>query len=823
MTPVAPDLPITPVLGEVVEALHDRGTAVLQAPPGAGKTTAVPLALLQSGTVAGRIVMLEPRRVAARAAAERLAALLGQKPGAAVGYRMRGASVPGRDIEVVTDGILLRMLQSDPELSGISCVIFDEFHERALQADLGLALCLEVRDALRADLRLLVMSATLDAAPVAALMDGAPVITAQGQSFEVETRWRARPLGPGTLIGSRFSAAVAEQVTVAAAETSGDVLVFLPGAGEIAQVSARLDPKALGGPTGLVAKVLPLHGRLPPPQQRMALARAKPGERHLVLATSIAETSLTLPGVRVVVDGGRSRRARYDPTSGMSHLVTDRVSRAEAAQRRGRAGRVAPGICYRLWTKGEEGALAAFAPAEIEVADLVPMALELAAWGTASPEDLKLLTPPNPGHFAAARALLTDLGALDQAGRLTNPGRAMAALPLHPRLARMLLKAGQAAAPLAALLDHGAQREGADLTAHLRALNAPEASRPAGAWVGPVREATRRLQKLAPKSTPAPTPGVMATYAYPDRVALRRPGTQPRYLLSGGKGAILDASEDLTAHRLMVACDVDGAGREARIRSGLPITEAELRDVFAAQITSHEVCRWSTRHGRIEAVVEERFGALVLNSQAWPHPPSDAVVAALLDGVRDKGLTTLNWTPAAQALCKRAEWLRGRNITVADMSAAALEAELEEWLGPFLPGTDSFETLRTLDLVPALTARLGADGRAALDRHAPPRFMAPTGTGVRIDYGGAAPSIEIRLQEMFGLRDHPKIADGLPLLVTLLSPAGRPVQSTSDLPGFWRSSYADVRRDMRGRYPRHPWPEDPLSAAPTRKAKPKGR
>ncbi|MEM7616127.1 MAG: helicase-related protein, partial [Pseudomonadota bacterium] len=399
--------------------------------------------------ISGKILMLEPRRVAARAAAARLAELLGEEVGASVGYRMRGQSVPGRAIEVVTDGILVRMLQSDPELPGVGCVIFDEFHERALPADLGLALCLEVREALRGDLSLLVMSATLDAAPVAALMGDVPVITAEGRAYDVETRWLERPLGPGGLRGHRFSDAVADLVSRAAQEAPGDALVFLPGAGEIAQVAARLDTAALSGPDGLEARVLPLHGRLPFKEQRAALRPAQPGTRHIVLATSIAETSVTLPGVRLVVDGGRARRARHDPSSGMSRLVTEPVSRAEATQRQGRAGRVSAGICYRLWTKGEEGALAPFAPAEIEVADLVPLALQLAVWGCSEPITMRFLTPPNAGAFAAAQALLHDLGALDGAGRITGLGRKMAALPLHPRLARMMLTGASNASMLA--------------------------------------------------------------------------------------------------------------------------------------------------------------------------------------------------------------------------------------------------------------------------------------------------------------------------------------------------------------------------------------
>ncbi len=821
---MADPLPIKAVLAEVIAALCDPGMAVLQAPPGAGKTTGVPLALLDAGGIQGKILMLEPRRVAARAAAARLAQQLGETPGGAVGYRMRGAAVPGRKIEVVTDGILVRMLQSNPELPGVGCVIFDEFHERALQADLGLALCLEVRGALRPDLALLVMSATLDAGPVAALMGDVPVITAEGQAFEVETRWLDRPLGPGFGRGPKFLGAMADLVTRAAAEVPGDILVFLPGAGEIAQVMSRLTDANLGGPEGLRAHILPLHGRLPFKAQQAALAPAAQGLRHVVLATAIAETSLTLPGVRVVVDAGRSRRARHDPARGMSRLVTERVSRAEAAQRRGRAGRVAPGVCHRMWSKGEEGALGAFAPAEIEVADLVPLALELAVWGAAEPNGLAFVTPPNAGGFAAARDLLARLGALDPSGRLTDLGREMARLPVHPRLARMLLAAGPAAATLAAVIEGGPPPlrgpARADLTLALRALEGQGGDLDRAA-ASAVRDVAKRLRKLAPRGTPGMSPGLMAAQAFPDRIALRRPGSAPRYVLSGGAGAILADEDPMANARLLVAVDLDGARREARIRAALPLTEAEVRDAFPDKIETQRLCHWSARHRRVEAVIEERFGALVLASRRWTNAPPDALVPALLDGVRDLGVIALNWTAAARALCARAAWVRQAGGDVVDLSEEALLAALDDWLAPFLPGITRFEDLRAMDLMPALKAHLGPQGERLLNTQAPERFTAPTGTRVRIDYAGAAPAIEIRLQEMFGLTAHPRVA-GLPLQLTLLSPGGKPVQTTSDLPGFWRSSYSDVRKDMRGRYPRHPWPEDPSAAAPTRRAKPRG-
>jgi len=815
---VADDLPISAVLGAVVEAVRDAGACVLQAPPGAGKTTQVPLALDAARVVQGKILMLEPRRVAARAAAERLAELLGEAPGGAVGYRMRGASVAGTRIEVITEGILTRMLQSDPELSGVGCVIFDEFHERALQADLGLALVLEVRGALREDLAGVAMSATLDAGFVAGLMGDAPVVTSEGRAFPVETRYLERPLGPGTLVGRGFVSGAVDLVQRAAVETDGDMLVFLPGQGEINRVAGALK---------IGAEVVPLHGGLPFKAQRAAL---RPGEgRRVVLATAIAETSLTIPGVRVVVDCGRARRARLDPATGMSRLVTERVTRAEAEQRRGRAGRVAEGICYRMWTKGEEGALAAFPPPEIETADLVPLALELAMWGAADPAELPFPTPPAPAAYAVARELLAELGALDAGGALTDRGRAMGALPVHPRLARMLLEGGAAAADLAALAEarDPVPDAPADMTLRLDALADTakfEASRPWRADRGrlaEVRAEAKRLRKLAPKGRDL-SPGAMAALAWPDRVGLRRPGDEPRYLLSGGSGAFLDAGDEMGAQRMLVALDLDGDRREARIRRALPVREAELRELFAERIVEDRLCRWSRRHRQVEARVQERLGALVLSDKAWKDAPDEARIPALLEGVRDLGLQALSWSAAAQGMRARAEWLRRAGTDLPDMGEQGLLDGLEDWLAPFLPGTRSFGELAAMDLHPALAARLGPGGEAALRQGAPTHFTAPTGTNVRIDYSGAQPEIAVRLQEMFGLAKHPSVA-GVPLLVTLLSPAQRPVQTTADLPGFWASSYADVRKDMRGRYPKHPWPDDPLAAAPTRRAKPAGK
>ena len=795
-------LPIDDALPGLKAAMAQHARAVLIAPPGAGKTTRVPLALLDQ--VRGKILMLEPRRLAARAAAERLAEGLGQTPGRDVGYRMRGDSVAGTRIEVVTEGILTRMLQSDPGLDGIGCVIFDEFHERSLNADLGLALAWEARSALRPDLQLLVMSATLDAGPVAALLDDAPIIESMGRAFPVEIRHLPRPLPAGT----RLDAEAARLIAHAEAETrddpGGTILAFLPGEGEIRRVAASL--------SDLPAEILPLYGAMDFKAQRAALA--PPGaRRRIVLATSIAETSLTIPGVRVVVDAGRARRSRFDPASGMSRLVTERVSRAEAEQRRGRAGRVAPGIAYPLWARAEEGALPAYAPPEIAVADLTGLALELANWGSDG-ANLAFLTPPPEAALAEARALLDDLGALDAAGRITPHGRALAALPVHPRIAHMLTIAGRGAADLAALLEDRdpLRGMGADLSLRLRALSDPARHEAARGALERIRHEGRRLSRLAPDGR-ALSPGAMAALAYPDRIAMRRPGDQPRYLLSGGRGAVLAEGDGLAPEPFLVVTDLDGEGRDSKIRLALPITEAEIRELFDTRITSRDTVEWSPREGRILARRREHFGALILSERPLDKVDEDARARAAWDGVVAEGLY---WTPKAARLRARIRLLPdGPDITDAGLLADG------DWLIPFLGQIRNRGDIRGLDLTQPLMNLLGWDGQQALNRVAPAHFTTPLGRQVPIDYDAETPSVELRLQEVFGLTAHPMIGRQ-PLRMTLLSPGQKPIAVTSDLPGFWTGSYAEVRKDMRGRYPRHPWPEDPTEADPTLRAKPRG-
>ncbi len=805
-------LPIDDAIPDLLSALRTHGRAVLQAPPGAGKTTRVPLEMLQAGLCAGRIVMLEPRRLAARAAAERMAETLGEPVGQTVGYRVRGDAKVSKAtrIEVVTEGILTRMLQSEPDLPGVGAVIFDEFHERSLNADLGLALCLEVTGALRDDLILLAMSATLDAEPVGRLME-APLVTSEGRSYPVETRWLDRPLGAQ----ARRLDALIELVVRAERETQGGMLVFLPGEGEIRRVEAALSNRLPD-----TCAVRPLFGALPFAVQRTAIAPVKQG-RKVVLATSIAETSLTIPDIRVVVDMGQARRARFDPGSGMSRLVTERVTRAETTQRAGRAGRVAEGVCYRLWSKGEEGALSAYPPAEIEAADLTGLALELALWG-AEPGDLAFLTPPPEGTLAEARALLAMLGALDSKGRITDHGRALAALPLHPRLGHMLVRAGTDAAPLAALIAERDPLRGApvDLLLRLEALRDVRAFQRNRVWqvnmgaLDRIKGETKRLRAQA-KGTDGLSPAAMAALAYPDRIGQRRKGDTPRYVLSGGKGVVLDNGDTLAGAPYLVVTDTDGNPREARVRMAAQISESEIRALFSDQIAWVDSCDWSKRERRVLARRQERFGAITLDDRIWKDVPEDAVALAMLDGVRDLGIR-LNG--AAARLAARVELVRAEGADLPDFSDQGLLASVKDWLLPMLSGVRNAEDWKRFDLLPALRARLDWDQMQELDRRAPGSFVTPLGRKLPIDYGGAVPEISVRLQEVFGVTQHP-VVGGEPLKITLLSPAQRPIQITRDLPGFWAGSYADVRKDMRAQYPKHPWPEDPTQADPTLRAK----
>ncbi|MDB2521836.1 ATP-dependent helicase HrpB [Planktomarina temperata] len=816
-------LPIDAVLPQVLDCLTQSGRVVLQAPPGAGKTTRTPLAILESGQCPGKILMLEPRRLAARAAAERMADTLGEKLGETVGYRIRGQSKigPNTRIEVLTEGILTRMIQADPELPGVGAILFDEFHERSLAADLGLALAWELRETLREDLWLVVMSATLDAAPVAALLDDAPIVTSAGRSFPVELTYLPRP-APKDL---PFETQARSLILQAVADTEGGILVFLPGEAEIRRTKAALQDHL---PKNCVLR--PLLGNLPFAEQQLAIRpEARKNLRKIVLATAIAETSLTIQDVRVVVDCGRARRARYDPEKGLQRLVTDRVSKAEATQRAGRAGRVAAGRCYRMWARAEEGAMPAFAPPEIAISDLAPLALELAQWGS-GPEDLAFLTPPAPGPWAQAKALLGQLGALSD-GRLTPHGAALAKLPLHPRLAQMLLQAGPRAAPLAALLSDRdiLSTQNCDLTPALTALTRPTGNKE---QAGPIRDHSaldrikqeaKRLSRLAPKGTReiAFSPAQCLALAYPERVAQRRPGPQPRYIMAGGKGAVLARDDSLANARYLVISDVGNphfsTGPDPKIRRALALSEAELREVFADQITWETLCHWSKRHRRVIANRSEMLGALSLTQEVWRDAPSEALAAAMVEGVQQMGLR----------LPKAARLLQARVAAAPpeqfpDLSDTALLAAAPEWLAPYLTGLTTEQDWKAFDPLPALEAYIGWAALRQLEKIAPAHFTTPLGRKITIDYSGDSPAIELRIQEIFGQTRHPMIGDH-PLKVTLLSPAHRPIQVTTDIPGFWTGSYADVRKDMRAQYPKHPWPEDPTQADPTLRAKPRKR
>ena len=816
-------LPIDAVLPQVLDCLTQSGRVVLQAPPGAGKTTRTPLAILESGQCPGKILMLEPRRLAARAAAERMADTLGEKLGETVGYRIRGQSKigPNTCIEVLTEGILTRMIQADPELPGVGAILFDEFHERSLAADLGLALAWELRETLREDLWLVVMSATLDAAPVAALLDDAPIVTSAGRSFPVELTYLPRP-APKDL---PFEAQARSLILQAVADTEGGILVFLPGEAEIRRTKAALQDHL---PKNCVLR--PLLGNLPFAEQQLAIRpEARKNLRKIVLATAIAETSLTIQDVRVVVDCGRARRARYDPEKGLQRLVTERVSKAEATQRAGRAGRVAAGRCYRMWARAEEGAMPAFAPPEIAISDLAPLALELAQWGS-GPEDLAFLTPPAPGPWAQAKALLGQLGALSD-GRLTPHGAALAKLPLHPRLTQMLLQAGPRAAPLAALLSDRdiLSTQNCDLTPALTALTRPTGNKE---QAGPIRDHSaldrikqeaKRLSRLAPKGTReiALSPAQCLALAYPERVAQRRPGPQPRYIMAGGKGAVLARDDSLANARYLVISDLGNphfsTGPDPKIRRTLALSEAELREVFADQITWETLCHWSKRHRRVIANRSEVLGALSLTQEVWRDAPSEALAAAMVEGVQQMGLR----------LPKAARLLQARVAAAPpgqfpDLSDTALLEAAPEWLAPYLTGLTTEQDWKAFDPLPALEAYIGWAALRQLEKIAPAHFTTPLGRKITIDYSGDSPAIELRIQEIFGQTRHPMIGDH-PLKVTLLSPAHRPIQVTTDIPGFWTGSYADVRKDMRAQYPKHPWPEDPTQADPTLRAKPRKR
>jgi ATP-dependent helicase HrpB len=831
-----PPAPIDEVLHQFKAALVENDSVVLQAPPGAGKTTRVPLALLDEPWLAGKkIVMLEPRRLAAANAARFMASLLGEEVGDRVGYAIRFERRVSKStrIEVVTEGILTRRLQCDPALEGVGLVIFDEFHERHLHSDLALALCHDAQIGLRDDLKIVVMSATLDAAPVAALLGGAPLVTTPGRAFPVDVRYFPTPAG-------QIAVSAAAAVRRALREAEGDVLVFLPGAGEIRRCLDLLSPDAAA--SGLL--LCPLYGNLPYQEQERAILPA--AKRKVVLATNIAETSLTIEGIRTVIDSGFARQPRFDAASGLSRLETVRISRASADQRAGRAGRLAPGVCYRLWSEGEHGAFLPYTPAEIRTADLAPLALELARWGLSDAGSLVWLDPPSDGTLAGARKLLRLLGALDDRNRISAIGEEMTSFPLHPRLARLLIAAKDQGkillgCDLAALLSEGeiVQRESArgqrDIAEQIEILHRRRRGEPlpsgidAGACLR-VERASRQLGAIvgSPRRTEkgcfeAGDLARLLACAFPDRIAAEREPGSGRYATSGGKGGRLLPGAPFEKSPMLIAVEMEGgAGGEGTIRKAFPLTMDILEDVFGQTLNWHREVVWDEREERAAAREVRRLGALVLairQSGAEPHE----LTAAVLEGVRRQGLDVLGWSEAARQLVARVRFVAGffPDEGWPDFTPAALLENLDEWLRPFLDGIRTRSALERLDPLLALESRLSWPQKRRLEETAPTHLTVPSGHRIPIDYtSGADPVLAVKLQELFGLTDTPRIAEGrASVLLHLLSPARRPIQITRDLRSFWDNVYPEVKKELKGRYPKHPWPDDPWSATPTRRTK----
>ncbi len=840
-----PPLPIDAALPSLKAALRANNTAVLVAPPGAGKTTRVPLVLASEDWAAGKhILVLEPRRLAARAAAERMAHTLGDKVGGKVGLRVRFGSKVSRQttVEIVTEGIFTRMILDDPMLDGVAAVLFDEFHERSIDADLGLALARDAQQGLREDLKLLVMSATIDGARVAQLLGNAPVIESQGRAFPVETRYAGRDQRP-------IEQQTADLIVRVLRAEAGSVLAFLPGMAEIRRTQTLLE-----GRTDARTDVVPLYGALEGDEQDRAILPAAAGRRKIVLATAIAETSITIEGVRIVVDSGLARVPRYEPDVGITRLDTVRVSRAAADQRRGRAGRTEPGVCYRLWDEPQTAALEAYARPEILAADLSAFALDLAAWG-AEPGNLAFLDPPPRAALTEARMLLRELGALDSDDRITEDGRKLRLLPLPPRLARMVVDAAGAgealpAAELAILIsERGLGRDGVDLRERLTALHRDRSPRGRDARVMAERWAKMAQNDLSPlvgegweggreathscdRSTPSPSSqgggkrlsvGALVALAYPERIAKNRGGTAGAFLLANGRGAQIDAASSLAREPFLAVAELAGSAAAGRILLAGPIALAEIETHFANRIEAREEVTFDTATLSLRGRQTRRLGALVLSDQPFPVRPNEDTAQKLAACIANVGIDRLPWTKALQQWRDRVMFLRAsEGDEWPDLSDAALTNGVNDWLEPALVFKTALADINADELDNALRALLPWPLQRRLESEAPTHFVAPTGSRVSIDYDAeGGPKISIRVQELFGLDRHPTISGGkVPLLIELLSPAHRPVQTTRDLPGFWRGSYGAVRAEMRGRYPKHPWPDDPITAAATGRAKP---
>ena len=798
-----------------------HNAAVLVAPPGAGKTTRVPLALLDAPWAQGKkIIVLEPRRIAARASADRMAQTLGERAGETVGYRVRFGSKISRAtrIEVVTEGIFSRQILDDPELNGVAAVLFDEFHERSLDADLGLALARDAQTGLREDLRILVMSATLDGARIAKLLGDAPVVASEGRAFPVETRYLGRRAD------APLERQMADAIATALRADPGSVLAFLPGAAEIRRTQNFLGERVHDASI----EIVPLFGALDASVQDRAIAPAPKGQRKVVLATSIAETSLTIEGVRIVVDSGMARVPRYEPDIGLTRLETVRASRAAVDQRRGRAGRTEPGICYRLWDEPQTSSLAAYTQPEILSADLSSLVLDLAQWGVSDPSSLAFLDPPPAPALKEAKSLLSELGALDGDGRITAEGNNLRALALPPRLARMIVdsarfSAGAEAAEIAAVLtERGLGGDSVDLDVRLdqfrrdRSQRASSARSLAQRWASQVASSSKGGEGEI-------STGVMLAFAFPDRVARNRGNGS--FVLANGRGAAVEQTSALARTPYIAVAELTGTAANGRILLAAPITQEEVEQRFADQIESTEEVSFDRNAMALRARRKRALHAITLSETPMTLSPSAQTARVLADGLIAAGLDQLPWSKSLKQWRDRVMFLRrAEGEAWPDLSDDALATSRETWLVPALYDKTSLKELSAGDLTDALMALLPWELRARLDREAPTHFEAPTGTMLAIDYEAEqGPTIAVRLQELFGLNIHPSIAKGaVPLVLELLSPAQRPVQVTRDLPGFWRGSYAAVRSDLRGRYPRHPWPEDPASAMPTRRVKPRG-
>ncbi|MBA70447.1 MAG: ATP-dependent helicase HrpB [Rhizobiales bacterium] len=810
-----PELPVHEALQPLRQALRENTRAVLAAPPGAGKTTLVPLDILEAAWCTGRIILIEPRRLAARAAARRMAAMLSEKAGETVGYRMRLDNLVSAKtrIEVVTEGVFTRMALDDPELAGISCVIFDEFHERALEADFGLALALDIQSGLREDLRLLVMSATLDVERVAALLETQAVVESAGRAYPVDIRHADRPGG------ERIEDTMVRTIRRLHGEEKGSILAFLPGQGEIVRTA-----EMLGQSLGEATSVFPLYGGLTGEEQDRAIRPAAPGERKVVLATPVAESSITIDGVTIVVDSGLVRQPVLEPDTGITRLETVRASRASADQRAGRAGRTAPGIAVRLWHQGQTAALPAFAAPQILASDLSGLILDCAAWGLSDPHELKFIDPPPEAAVTEARKLLVSLGALDGDGRITERGHVMRALPLPPRLAAMVAEAREhgdafVAAAIAVLLtEQGLGGNSPDIDDRLTRFlrdNAPRA-----------RAARSLAARMAGGSERGNAQGETAAahlaIAFPDRIARQR-GGRGRFVMANGRGCEIEETQRLAGADYIVVADLTGRAARSRVLAAAELSGTDLEDTLAGAEETDEY-RFDPESGGVRARRTRRLGAIVLSEKTIEKPDREKIHAALSQGLQQGGVSQLPFSKAAEHLRERVGFLRrtaGEDWP--EMSDEALSAQVADWLGPFLAGITNIRKIGADTLYEALKARVGYGLAGEIDRLAPTHYEAPTGSNVPIRYDGDEPVLAIRVQELFGEKNHPSIVGGrIPLLLELLSPAHRPIQTTRDLPGFWRGSWSDVRSEMRGRYPKHDWPEHPEDANPTRRAKPRG-